>query len=392
MTEKIYYRDPYARKINARVLDHRQKEGEHWLLLDQTLFYPGGGGQLPDKGRISGKPLEEIREKDGQIWHKVALAKEDAAVGSTVALELDWAYRYYQMQQHSGQHLLSAVLHAHGYPTVSVHLGENYTLIETEGAQLENALLRQIEAEVQERIAQALPIVIHYVAREEVASFALRRPPGDFETLRIVEIKDYDYSACGGIHVARISEIGLIKILGSERIRGHVRIKAVIGGRAFEYVDELHQVNLLLREKLNTDHLQFNDRIVQMQEEIGYLKKLAKFYDKYFVRYESTQLANEAEEDLIVTRLENGEQHDAAEIAKKLSKDFGKVAFVQFDRRFYLSSPAQNVLDTIKFLKEQADVLEIKGGGPQGFCQGVMQKNNLEEIGLALRNYMAKHA
>ncbi len=392
MTEKIYYLDAYARSISAKVLDHRQKDGEHWLLLNQTIFYPGGGGQLPDKGFIDGKPLGAVKEKDGQIWHKVALTKEAAPIGKTVNLKLDWNYRFYQMQQHSGQHLLSAVLHAHGYPTVSVHLGEGHTLIETEGAQLENALLRQIETKAQDYIAKSLPVVIHYVAKKDVNSFPLRRQPGDFETLRIVEIKDYDYSACGGLHVACTSEIGMIKIIGSERIRGHVRIKAVIGRRASEYFDELHQVNLLLREKLNTNHLQFNDRIVQMQEEIGYLKKLSRFYDKYFIRYESSRLATETKEDLIVTRLDYGEQSDAAEMAKTISRDFGKVAFVQFDRRFYLSSPSQNILDTIKFFKEQADALEIKGGGPQGFCQGLMQKNNLQEIEAALRNYMGKRA
>ena len=390
MTAKIYYQDAYARTINAKVLDHKEKNGEHWLLLEQTVFYPGGGGQLPDKGLISGKPLLEIREKDGKIWHKVDLSEEQAPVNSEVHLQLDWPYRYYQMQQHTGQHLLSALLHKHGYPTVSVHLGEAHTLIEVEGTLPENTLLRQLENEAQQYIAKALPVKIHYVAREDVDRFELRRPPKELSTLRIVEIDAFDFSACGGVHVANTAEIGLVKILGSERIRGHIRIKAVIGQRAFDYFDELHQVNLLLREKLNTDHLQFNSRISQMQEEISYLKKLAKFYDKYFVQYESVRLARETKDILIVHKLEYGEQNDAAEIAKKLSGDFGKVAFLQFDRRFYLSSPDPEILDTIKFLKENADSLEIKGGGPQGFCQGMMNKNNSDEIAETIRRFLRR--
>ncbi len=388
MTQKIFYQDAYARHINAQVLEHRQKDGAHWLLLDQTIFYPGGGGQLPDKGFINHKPIDDVREKDGVIWHKVNLTKEAVPPGSTVTLELDWAYRYYQMQQHSGQHLLSAILHQHGYPTVSVHLGEAHTLIEVEGTLPENVLLRQIENEAQFYVTQALPIRIHFVSKENATQLPLRRPPKELDTLRIVEIAGLDYSACGGIHVASTAEIGLIKILGSERIRGHVRIKAVIGQRAFDYFDELHQINILLREKLNTDHFQFNARVAQMQEEIGYLKKLSKFYAKYFIQYESERLAKETDSVLIVQKLEHGELEDAAEIAKKLSKDFGKVALLQFDRRFYLASPDPQILDTIKFLKEEAESLEIKGGGPQGFGQGIMKRNNLNAFERKLREYL----
>lgn len=388
MTVKIFYRDAYAKKINTQVLYHKEKNGEHWLLLDQTIFYPGGGGQLADKGLISGKPLLDICEKDGQIWHKVFLSVEEAPVHSEVSLELDWPYRYYQMQQHTGQHLLSALLHKHGYPTVSVHLGEAHTLIEVEGTLPENTLLRQLENEAQQYIAMALPVKIHYVAREDVDRFELRRPPKELSTLRIVEIDAFDFSACGGVHVANTAEIGAIKILGSERIRGHIRIKALIGQRAFDYFDELHQVNLLLRGKLNTDHLQFNNRLAQMQQDISYLKKLAKFYDKYFIQYESARLAEAMKDILVVYKLEQGEQNDAAEIAKKLSKDFGKVACLQFDRRFYLASPGPDVLDTIKFLKDKAESLAIKGGGPQGFCQGLMNKNNLDQIAETIRHYI----
>ncbi len=388
MTEKIFYSDAYTKKISARIVDVREQKGHFWLLPDRTLFYPGGGGQLPDRGLINGTPLLEAREKDGNIWHKVAAGQESTREGSEVVLELDWAYRYYQMQQHTGQHLLSAILHRHGYPTVSVHLGENHTLIELEGALPESAFLRRVENEAQDYIAEAIPVNIRYVLKEEAERLGLRRPPKDLKTLRIVEIKGVDVSACGGIHVRNTAEIGMIKILGCERIRGHVRIEAVIGQRAFAYFDELQQVNLLLREKLNTGHLQFNERISQMQEEIHYLKKLSKFYGSYFVQFESARLARESDGILVVHRLEQGEQNDAAEIAKTVSKVFGKVAVLQFDRRFFIASPGSEVFDTIQFLKEKAEALEIRAGGPQGFCQGVMNKNNFAQIVETIGDYI----
>ena len=386
MTKAIYYLDPYATKIKANIIDYRQKNGEHWLLLDQTLFYPGGGGQQHDHGTINGKALLDIRQKEGLIWHRVNFAPKSPVNKTSVTLELDWNYRYYQMQQHTGQHLLSAVLHNAGWPTVSVHLGDDYTLIEVDGPQPEAAQLKQIENEAQQIIAQALPVKIHYVEKKLAAKFPLRRPPKELETLRIVEIQNFDFSACGGTHLASVAEVGAIKILGSEKIRGHARIKALIGQKAFQYFDELHRVSLHLKEKLNTDHLQFNDRIAQMQAEISYLKKLKKFYQKYFVEFESKRLAALSEDELLVVQtLQNGEQTDAAEIAKKLSRHFGKIALIQFDRRFFLSAPSPQLFDTIKFLRKNADSLEIKGGGPQGFCQGIMKRNNLQQIGKTIK-------
>ncbi len=380
MTEKFYYHSPYATQMVAHLLDVRQKEQSLWLLPDKTLFYPGGGGQLPDRGSINDLPLLEIKEKNGKIWHRVALHGADFSVGQKVVLTLDWAYRYYQMQQHTGQHLLSAVLHKAGWPTVSVHLGEDHTLIETEGPLPEISALKKVENEAQQLIAQALPVEIHWLTEAQIAQFPLRRPPKAFDNLRVVEIKSFDYSACGGTHVKNTAEIGLIKIIGSEKIRGRARIKALIGQKAFDYLEELHQTNLQLREKLNTHHLQFNERVAQLQEEIQYLKRLKKFYQQYFTDYQSRALAEATPETLIVFKLEQGEQQDAADLAKKLSKQHGKVALVQFDRRFYLASPSPTTFDTIKFLKEHAESLEIKGGGPQGFCQGVMNRNNLQQI------------
>lgn len=389
MTKPVYYLDPYAKKIKATVVDYREKNGDHWLLLDQTIFYPGGGGQLPDRGTVNGKPLLELRQKDGQIWHKVDFGSNAQHPQSPVTLELEWNYRYYQMQQHTGQHLLSAVLHAHGWPTVSVHLGEEYTLIEVEGSMPEPAMLKQMENEALQLIARALPVTIHYVENEQAQKLPLRRPPKEMDTLRIVEIDGFDFSACGGTHLRSLAEIGMIKIMGSEKIRGHARIKALIGQKAFQYFEELHQVSGLLKEKLNTDHLHFNDRIAQLQEEISYLKKLKKFYQHYFLDFESARLASLAgSEPLIVHTLHNGEQSDAAELAKKLSREFGKIAFIRFDRRFFLSSPSPQKFDTIKFLKNFADSLEIKGGGPQGFCQGIMNRNNLQQIAETIKIHL----
>ena len=380
MTEKFYYRNPYTRKLVATIIDVREKDGELWLLTDKTIFYPGGGGQLPDKGKIENQSLLDVKEKNGKIWHKLEKSAGDFRNGQKVLMQLNWAWRFYQMQQHSGQHLLSAVLNKAGWPTVSVHLGQTHTLIEVDGRLPETSELKSVENEALELIREARPVLIHWVTKDELERFPLRRPPKEFDNLRVVEIKDFDYSACGGTHVQNTAEIGLIKIIGCEKIRGRARIKALIGERAFNYLEELHQTNLLLRDKLNTDHLQFNERIVQLQEELIYLKRLKKFYQPFFVQVKAGELAEQNSGPAVVFKLEQGEQDDAAAIARMLSSEFNKVAFIQFDRRFFLTSPSAQVFDTTQFLKEKAEGLELKGGGPQGFCQGVMNRNNLDQI------------
>ncbi len=392
MTERLYYRDAYTRFAYATVLDARQQDKATWLLLDKTLFYPGGGGQPHDRGTINDFPVVDVKEKEGKIWHKIVAEGASFKTGEAVRTVLDWSYRFYQMQQHSGQHLLSAVLHEHGWPTVSVHLGDEHTLVEVEtsGPLPEPAILKKIEHQAMQQIAKGLPIHIHWITREEANQFPLRRPPADFLNLRIVEIAGTDYSACGGTHVKNTAEIGLIKIIGVEKIRGHARVKALIGQRAFDYLEELHQTNLLLREKLNTDHTQFNERVTQLQENLSYLKRLNRFYRQHYIQFKSHQLAGQTTDLLIAHQLTEGEADDASEIARTLSKTYGKVAIIQFDRRFFLASPGPQVLDTVKFLRQHADSLEIKGGGPQGFCQGIMKQNNLEQIAEALQQNLMR--
>ncbi|MHB2153974.1 alanyl-tRNA editing protein [Calditrichota bacterium GD2] len=380
MTEKFYYHNPYTAKIVATVLDVREKDGERWVLTDQTVFYPGGGGQLPDRGLIEKQTVTDVKEKNGKIWHKLQKDAAQFTPGQKVTMEIDWPYRFYQMQQHTGQHLLSAVLERAGWPTVSVHLGEAHTLIEVEGRLPETAELHNLEKQAQTMIAHALAVKTHWVTADDMDRFPLRRPPAKFDNLRVVEIEHLDYSACGGTHLQNTAEIGLIKIVGCEKIRGRARIKALIGERAFEYMEQLHQTSVLLREKLNTDHLQFNERVAQLQEELHYLKRLKKFYQQYFVNFTSRELAESTNDALVVFKMEQGEQDDAAAIAKKLSQTYHKVALIQFDRRFFLTSPSAERFDTIKFIKENAEHLEIRGGGPQGYCQGVMKRNNLKQI------------
>ena len=132
MTEKLYYTEPYLKSCSAQVKQLKAIDGKFWFSLDRRLLFPGGGGQSADQGKINGKKILELKEENDDVWYHLE-GNDQLESGPSYQVELDWPRRYYNMQQHTGQHLLSYLLEEYGFHTVSVHLGEKYTLIEVDG-------------------------------------------------------------------------------------------------------------------------------------------------------------------------------------------------------------------------------------------------------------------
>jgi alanyl-tRNA synthetase len=230
-SQRLYYDDSYTTRFTARVAAEGEHSGRPALELEATYFFPEGGGQEADRGRIAGMPVLDVQaDEAGRVWHVVGSAGGPAG---DVEAELDWTRRFDHMQQHTGQHILSAaferVLDA---PTLSSHLGEERSSIEVA---LEDTDWRAIER--LERAANAIvwedrPIELHWVDDEGVKRFALRKAPKFTGRIRIVEIPDWDVSACGGTHTRHTGEVGVIKIVRWEKVRGHLRFEFLCGARA----------------------------------------------------------------------------------------------------------------------------------------------------------------
>jgi alanyl-tRNA synthetase len=388
ITEKLYYKDSYKKSFTARLLAQKQDEKGVWLLLDQTLFYPGGGGQLPDQGQINNLTVKDVKEDNDQIWHLVSGVPVPAD-NVEVKAAIDWERRYYNMQQHSGQHLLSHVLHESGMKTVSVHLGESYTLIEVEGNFPDHNLLGRLEELCSELIRKALMIKTCWVTKDEIDRFPLRRPAGDWRRLRVVEIDALDFSACGGTHVKSTSEIGCIKIIGLEKIRGHARIKAVIGKRADQYFEQLHRVHIELKELLQTETENFAERIRSLKNEIKKQKKETDFYIRNYIQSKSKQIfdANNLKDDIIVYHLQEGKLENAQELARNLADNYNQITFIYYENRFFLTAPADSNFNTSHFLNNYRAALGLKGGGPAGFVQGIIEKPDESALREALLEF-----
>jgi len=225
MTERLYYDDSYLKRFRAQVVE-RSPDGCD-VYLDRTAFYPTSGGQPHDTGWIQGVAVTEVADEGERILHRLARPVE----GGEVDCELDWDRRFDHMQQHSGQHLLSAVLHQlHNAPTISFHLGREISTIDVGLAALEPARLKEAERRANEIVFENRPIRVHYQEASEAEG--LRRASGREGLLRIVEIEGLDRSACGGTHVRHTGEIGVVLLRRTEKIRSNLRIEFLCGRRA----------------------------------------------------------------------------------------------------------------------------------------------------------------
>ena len=305
-------------------------------------------------------------------------------------MELDWPRRYYMMQQHSGQHLISHVLNNHGLKTVSVHLGESYTLIETEGRFPSAELVNEIELQVNTLIRNHLPVHIHWATRDELSNYPLRRPAGKWQKLRIVEIDQIEFAACGGTHVKNTAEIGLIKFADVQRIRGHARLQFYIGKAAYEYLSLLHNQAQDLKQILQADTHQFTERATAINTELDRQRKQTEYYRRAYLNQICNSLKSE-KDSLIFQRYDDYSAEDVSYLARTLANDFSRTAFLISGSRFYFIRPQDKSVDLRNFLKIHALALEARGGGPEDFIQGIMTFRDDIKLKQLLADFIDEH-
>jgi alanyl-tRNA synthetase len=234
-TERLYYNDSYLTEFDAQVVEI-SPDGRR-VYLDRSAFYPSSGGQPHDFGWLGGQEVIDVIDVDDRITHLTA-----SPVGTgPVTGKIHWPRRYDHMQQHTGQHLLSAVLATvFGFPTLSFHMGEEVSTIELGTKDLTDAQIDQTETRANEAARQAAPVLIKF---EEAGGVeGLRKPSQRSGTLRIVEIEGLDKSACGGTHVRSLTETLPLQIRKLERVRGHVRLEFVCGQRAIARAKQDYRV------------------------------------------------------------------------------------------------------------------------------------------------------
>lgn len=236
MTTRIYYGDSRTIEFDATVLACVPVEGRFEVQLDRTAFYPTSGGQPFDTGTIGGVPVIDVIDHDDHIGHVV---ERPVAVGSLVRGEIDWTRRRDHREQHTGQHVLSAAFDAVcGVATVGFHMGAEVSTVDL-NREVTAAEIVAAEERANEIVRENREVSVRMVSADEAATLPLRKASARQGPLRIVEVRDFDVSACGGTHVEHTGEIGSIASLAAERVRGGTRLSFVCGARAVHALQRL---------------------------------------------------------------------------------------------------------------------------------------------------------
>ena len=251
MSKKLYLDNPYLREIDARITSKAYENGKYYLKLNRTIFYPHlSGGQPGDKGTINGIQVLEVYEENSDIIHVI---KENIH-SDKVTLNIDWENRLDNMQQHTGQHLLSAAFYKlFNGETIGFHIGHDYVYIDVSLPELLEDDAEKIELYTNRIITSNFEIKSYYIEKEDVSKIPVRKKPIVNSNIRIVEIDNIDFSPCAGTHLRNTGELGLIKIRKWEKYKGNIRIEFVCGNRAFNDYSWEHKaiknISLLLTSK-----------------------------------------------------------------------------------------------------------------------------------------------
>jgi alanyl-tRNA synthetase len=384
-TECLYYRDAYLRRFRGRIIARQMLEGKPAVALDRTVFYPTGGGQPNDTGILGGVDVLDVVAADGLIWHVIA---SDISADE-VEGEIAWARRYDHMQQHTGQHVLSqAFVRVCGAETVAFHLGTAASTIDLGRADVGADQIAAAEAAAAAVVDDALPVTAAFVSQVQLSAIPLRKPPKVTEDVRVVQVAGFDWSACGGTHVANTAQIGLIKIVGTERRGAELRVSFLCGGRARADYARLQLLagGIASRFSVGQDEVPAAvDRL--LNEHRAVRKELADLEGQWA---EATAAALWAAAELcgparIVSLIADYPLERAKRVAQLLRTRPGAVVLLGIggDRPQLIFTRADDVsLDAGALLRDAAAAGGGRGGGRPDWAQGGAP--TLDGLGLAL--------
>ncbi len=288
MTERIYYLDAYCQAFAARVTRTLEHEGHPAVVLDRTAFYPTSGGQPFDVGTLGAARVIDTIDLEDEIVHVVS---DPLETGAEVDARIDWNRRFDHMQQHTGQHVLSAAFdRLFDNRTVGFHMGADVSTIDLAREATPDAVERAVD-EANRIVWEDRPVTIRFASQEDASTLALRKESRREGTLRLVEVEDFDLSACGGTHVTRTGAIGMIAVLSAERVRGGSRLTFVCGGRALAALRMYRDAVAGSVRSLSVLPGELPAAVERVQKEARDLRKQLKGVQDQLAVYEAERLA-----------------------------------------------------------------------------------------------------
>ena len=375
MTRKLYYEDCHLAEFTARVTAC-EESGKGWLVqLDATAFYPEGGGQACDLGTIGGVGVLDVRERGEEIIHLCAEALE---VGAEVACKIDYDRRFNLMQQHSGEHIISGIVHAkYGYHNVGFHMGSDVITIDFDGP-IPAEDLPAIELAANQAVWQNLPLHIWYPSPEELPTVGYRTKRELPWPVRIVEVPGFDKCACCGTHVKSTGEIGVIKLFTMIKFHQGVRIEMACGGRALDLLNQAYEQNRLVSQAFSAKIMETGEAACRMNDALAAEKfRAASLQKQIFARIAE----DHKDQGDVVYFAHDLQPAMVRELADLISDSCGGTAavFSGADEEGYTVCLVNKSEDIKELGKAMAEALNGRGGGKSGYFQGSVQATK-EEI------------
>lgn len=289
---KLFYEDPTLCRWRTRVVASGEESARPWVRLEATVFYPEGGGQPPDRGTVGGIEVVDVQSRGEKILH---FLERPIEADREVDLEIDAGLRFERSQQHTAQHLLTAILaDRHGLPTTSFHLGEKSSAIEVAGPVPSRPHLDALEDEVNTEIRADRAVRMRWVSQDDLATLGVRTrglPEGHEGPVRLVEIEGVDLNTCGGTHIARLAEIQIVHIIDAEPARGGARIGFLAGVRVGRELRRARSLEQALKERIGTAPEEFSSVIDTWQSVRKSLEKRASALERRLAEFEAVEIA-----------------------------------------------------------------------------------------------------
>ena len=374
MTERLYYTDAYLREFPARIVG-RSSDGLT-VYLDRTAFYPASGGQPSDGGAIAGIALLDAVDEGERIAHRLAAPLPEGPVDCAIDCVIDWPRRFDHMQQHSGQHLLSAVFEdLFALRTVSFHMGVEASTIDLEGGLVEPAAAHQAERRANQIVCENRPVAVRF---EDAAEAHDLRKPSDREgALRIVSIESLDRSACGGTHVRATGEIGPILLRKIDKVRQATRVEFLCGGRAVVRARADYEALLKSAQLFSAPLDEVPSLVASQLEAARAAEKAARKLDLELAAYRGRELYQSelpGSDGIrrVTRRAAGGSLEDLRALAQSFTAQPRAIFLAALDDppSILLAASADAGIDCGKLLKAALSEAGGRGGGAPRMAQG----------------------
>ena len=374
-TRKLFYEDCHTHIFTAVVTACEQTEKGWAVELDRTAFYPEGGGQACDLGTLNGVKVLDVREREEKILH---FCEAPLTVGETAEGEISWERRFDQMQQHSGEHIVSGVINRLlGYHNVGFHVGSDVVTIDFDGM-IDQETLTKVEQAANEAIWKNLPIRCWYPSQEELPTVPYRSKKQLPWPVRVVEVPGYDTCACCGVHVKHTGEIGLIKLFSCVKFHQGVRIEMACGKRALEILSRVYEQNRQVSQAFSAKIMETGEAARKMNEALAAEKFRANGLEKQVFAQIAESYKGQGDVVYFAHQLSSSGVRDLADGIAEVCGGTAAV-FSGDDETGYQVCLVNKKGDVKELGKAMSEALNGRGGGKPGFFQGSV-KAQKEEI------------